>query len=313
MSDEASEVAAGAPNVARAEQIHPDDRILVTAETRFRDYILTAYEPRCDPQGKLHGASLLKGLLRHHDMQDAWAVCETLRAHLGSDETVWGFKLGPAAPSVELYFYNFEGADVVGHDRSVTTLGEVLAPHLHFSAPMAEAQSYFMCSFELSPRSLASGDAGCFRIYVGSGDESRRECAFWYRVERGRLPLENHYWFYRASDSGELADAVRRLKRSPRSGAKPCWGKLMPAHLRSCFTICYAVKPQADGLYFSRIGTEQLVPFLEAHRPGPLLALLRHHEDDFAHQRWDLGFDFATDSPASDAVSIDKIAIHGVL
>lgn len=285
--------------------------MVVSGATRFRDYILTAYEPRVDPTDKLHCASLLKALLREHDMLAAWAVCDRLRAHLGEDETVWGFKQGGGEPSLELYFYNFDGAP--RHAKSVTEIARVLAPQLSFAAVVDEAQPYFMCSFEIDRAALARGDGGCFRIYVGSGDEERRECGFSYRVEAESLPLENHYWFYRARVQAELGDAVRRLQRSPRAGAKPCWGRLMPAYLRDCFTICYAVKPRHDGLYYSRLGTEQVVRFLRDHTPGALADLLAAHAEDFAHQRWDLGFDFAATSPAATKIRVNKLALHGVL
>ena len=282
---------------------------MVTPRTRFRDYILTAYEPRRDPIGLLHSVSVLRALLREHDMGAAWGVCARLREHLGEDETVWGFKLDGETPSLELYFYNFEAEP--GHDKSVSRLTELLAPLVTFDATLDESQPYFMCSFELRPPALDRG--GSFRIYVGSGDTERRECGFSYRVEQGALPVENHYWFYRAERPAELGDAIRRLKRSPRAGGQPCWGMLMPAYLRECFTICYAVKPRADGLYYSRITGEQLVTFLRKHRPGALPDMLAHHAEELAHLRWDLGFDFAASSPSAETITIDKLALHGVL
>lgn len=262
--------------------------------------------------GKLHPASVLRALLRENDMLGAWPICETLRARLGHEETVWGFKLGPEGASLELYFYNFD-QNGPENPKSVTRLSQLLAEELRFDAGMDEAQAYFMCSFEITKESLKSGRGGSFRVYVGSGDEARRECAFSYRVEAASLALENHYWFYRADRPAELADAVRRLKRSPRAGGKVCWGRLMPRHLRACFTICYAVKPNADGLYYSRISNEQLVTFLREHRPGMLAELLAAHAHELDHQRWDLGFDFAAASPSAEAIEIRKLALHGVL
>lgn len=292
--------------------IRQEDRILVTSSTRHRDYIATAYEPRTDPIGKLHSTSVLRALLREHDLLSAWPICERLQSRLGREETVWGFKLGPETASLELYFYNFDqnGPD---NPKSVMRLSEALSEQLRFSAGMDEKQPYFMCSFELTREGLETGSGGSFRIYVGSGDEERRECAFSYRVEPTSHPLENHYWFYRADRPAELGDAIRRLKRSPRAGQKGAWGRLMPRHLRACFTICYAVKPNADGLYYSRISNEQLIAFLEEHRPGMLCDLLAAHAHELDHLRWDLGFDFAAASPSAPDVPIHKIALHGVL
>ena len=99
-----------------------------------------------------------------------------------------------------------------------------------------------------------------------------------------------------------------------RSGGKKAWALLLPKSLRDdCFTICYAVKPWHDALYYSRISTAQLARFLKRHRPGPILDALEAHSGDFAHVNWDLGFDFAADRPRAESISINKIGIYGVL
>lgn len=305
----------GAPRHAEpgSVELSSDDRRPVTAETKFRDYILTRYEPRCDPAGTLEGSSLLRHLLRSHGMLEAaWPILERLRDHLGPDETVWGFKLGPAGASLELYLYNFDATGE--HPRSTVALAEALEEHLRFAATIDEAQPYFMCSFELTPAGLASGDGGAFRIYVASGDEAREACGFSFRVEGDGTHLENHYWFYRCDQPAALEDVVRRVVASPRAGGRAAWGGLLPRWLRDdCFTVCYAVKPRADGLYYARIGTEALARFLGRHGHPDLAGLLSHHRADFAALRWDLGFDFAAASPSATSLSIDKIAIHGVV
>lgn len=300
-------------------ELRPNDRRSVTSTTRFRDYILTAYEPRTDPTGALAPSSLLRYLLRTHGMLEAtWPVLERLAAHLGPDETVWGFKLGPSGPSLELYLYNFDASVDAGigasHPRSTTALAATLRDHVRFAATVDEAQPYFMCSFELTPQGLAAGDGGAFRIYVGSGDEGREACGFSFRVEPDATVLENHYWFYRRDQLAAVEDAVRRLIASPRAGGRGCWGALVPRWLREdCFTLCYAVKPRADGLYYARIATPALARFLALHGHPALAALLRHHATDFAPLRWDLGFDFCAASPSAEALTIDKLAIHGVV
>jgi hypothetical protein len=297
---------------ARAGILHPDDRLPVEPSTHFRDYILTAYEPRCDPRGRLHGASLLRhGLRASGLLEAAWPVCEALRRHLGPDETVWGLKEGPEGVTLELYFYNFD-ENASGNPKSVTALSRALAPLLRFDSHADERLSYFMCSFEIDAAALARHDGGSFRLYFGSGDRERRACGFSYRLRESELELENHYWFYKGDRPAEVEDAVRRVAASPRSGTRSAWRTLLPRYLRECFTICYAVKPKSDALYYARIDSGQLGRFLERHRPGALSAALRAHADDFAHLSWDLGFDFAA-APSAETMVIHKLGVHGVL
>jgi len=291
----------------------PSDRRLERPGIPHRDYILTEYKPRADPTGRLHASSLFRFALRQAGWLDAvWPICETLQAALGPEQTVWGFKYGPQGFGVELYFYNFSqnGPD---NDKSVEKLRAILAPHLRFDAGVDEAARYFMCSFELTHQGLAEGRGEPFRIYVRTGDQGRQEAGFSYRVEPGAMVMENHYWFYKAADKTELEDAVRRVAHSPRTGTKQAWGTLLPRYLREdCTTICYAVKPRSDSVYYSRIGTPALARFLERHLPGPVAQALRAHDDDFAHVGWDLGFDYCA-RPSDARVALPKIGIYSVL
>lgn len=280
-------------------------------DAAHRDYILTPYEPVVDPAGGLAPESLLRAMLRQQGILDeALPILTALQEALGHDETVWGAKYGPSGFSVELYFYNFT-QNGAGNPKSVTALKDALSGHLRFESELDERAPYFMCSFEFSGEALARGEGGCFRIYCRTGDEARREAGFSYRVQGGALVLENHYWFYEAAKNEELEDAVRRVVASPRSGGKACWSTLLPKYLRECHTICYAVKPRHDSLYYSRIRTGQLARFLKRHGHAPLAALLAEHERDFVHLVWDLGFDFSA-APSDERIAIDKVGIHGI-
>ncbi|MEZ4227489.1 MAG: hypothetical protein R3B13_41505 [Polyangiaceae bacterium] len=287
------------------------DRLPVLSSTKHRDYILTPYEPPVPALGGLHPASLLKHLMRYEGL-DAWPVVEALRAHLGPDETVWGAKWGPSGFAVEFYFYNFVD-NAAGNPAAATALAQALGGVLRFDHPVDERLPYFMCSFEVSRALLEAQRGSDFRVYLRSGDKHRRECGFSYRcAARGELVLENHYWFYFAKKEPELEDAVRRVQASPRSGARGCWAQLLPKQLRDCFTICYAVKPHWDGLYYSRVSAAQLLPFLRAHGRDHVAEVLAAHERDFAHALWDLGFDFAA-PPGAQGLRIEKLALHGVV
>jgi hypothetical protein len=291
--------------------LEDDDRLPELGTTRHRDYILTPYEPFCDPAGRLHNASLLRHLLRSSGLLDgAWPIVEAIRARIGPDQTVWGMKWGPSGAALELYFYNFV-ENGPGNRASAASLREAMAPLLGIEGAVDEQLPYFMCSFEIDAATLDRRRASPFRLYLRSGDRHRRECGFSYRAEaEDRQVLENHYWFYRASNVDELEDAILRVRSSPRSGGKKCWPILLPRHLRDCYTICYAVKPTHDGLYYSRISTLQLRTFLARHGKEDVAQVLEAHANDFAHVAWDLGFDFAA-APGAETLSIPKLAIHG--
>ena len=292
--------------------LHPADRLPELPDTKHRDYILTDYAPRCDPRGRLHPASLLRHALRGAGLLDAmWPVCEALVKHLGREETVWGCKWGPRGFSLELYFYNFV-RNGPANRASCRELGEALAPFMEIDGLVDEALPYFMCSLELDGEALRLRRAAPWRIYLGSGDRDRVECGFSYRAEREGLVLENHYWFYQAAVKAQRDDARRRVEASPRAGSRSAWGALMPDALLDCYTICFAVKPKADGLYYSRISSPQLAGFLRAHRHAALADALDAHAADFAHASWDLGFDFAA-RPGDAAVDVPKLAVHGVV
>ncbi len=304
--------------VAMRAALHLDDRLRVEPTTEHRDYILTDYVPVTDPTGRLQPVSLLRGALRDAALGRLFAPIEAaLRAELGSDETVWGLKYDvEGLRSVELYFYGLPRTPA-RRDRSVTRIARVLR-ELGLDVPggVDEGLPYFMCSVDLDRDALLGRRCSGFRVYVQSGESGRTPCGLSYRVDDRGHHLENHYWFYDATT--ETSDAHARLTGSPHAGGAAAHSALMRPELLDCHTICFATKPRADGLYFSRITTDQLLAFLAD--PGPrtspatshLYALLAGHEVDFAHARWDLGFDFHAPSPSAAAAPIHKVGIHGI-
>ena len=290
--------------------IHPDDRVPVTSTTRHRDYILTSYDPVVPPAGRLQPVSLLTHLLRAHGwLEEAWPVCERLRDALGADETVWGFKWGPRGTAIEFYYYNFTQNEQP-NPVSVASVARALGDSLAFRVSVDEKSPYFMWSFEITADGVRRGHADDPRIYLGSGDRARKTCGFSYHVSPEGYRMENHYWFYPPKVQKELDDVYARLRYSPRAGTVDAGRALIPKALERCHTICYAVKPGADGLYFARITTPELRDWI-AERQPEVAAMLTEHAEDFAHLRWDLGFDFAG-TPSSTSIDIHKYAIHGV-
>ena len=287
--------------------LHADDRIPERGQTQFRDYILTDYEPVCDPAGRLRSESVYRWALRKQGIVEAaWPAVEALRTHLGPDQTVWGVKWGPGGFTSELYFYN-NRLNPPGHPMQVTTLTRVLRPWLAIDTVMDESLPYFMCSIDLDAPSLAS-DAVGWHVYLGSGDKNRVQCGFSYLVHGHHHTLENHYWFY--SPETQLDDVKGRLHNSPRF-INPAFERLIPSYLLDCNTICVAVKPRHDCIYTARITTAQTRRFLEENGVDELAQLFSEHADDFAHLRWDLGYDVRLDDDGKEL--IEKVGVYGVL
>jgi hypothetical protein len=293
-------------------RIRAEDRLLELDGTKHRDYILQDYQPRCDPRGRLHSAAAFRSALRQAEQLGAtWPIVEALRQHLGPDNTVWGIKYGPRGVSSELYWYN-NRANPAGHPMQVTTLARLLTPFIDVEGVVDETLPYFMCSIGLDADVLARRRAEPFRIYLGTGERARTASGFSFRATLGSGVLENHYAFYYAAQEKDLADARHRLTHSPRAGGKAALELLLPDYLLDCRTICYSVKPEYDGLYFSRLRTEQLLRFLAEHLPGALHDLLAGAGADFDHLYWDLGFDFRGGT-ARARPKIEKIGVYGVV
>lgn len=287
--------------------LHPDDRIPEQGTSKFRDYILMPYEPATSPEGRLRQESVYRWALREQGILDrVWPAIEALRAHLGPDQIVWGAKWGPSGFTSELYFYN-NAFNPAGHPMQVSTLSRVLQPWLAIDTEMDESLPYFMCSIDLDGPTLDSDSVG-WHVYLGSGDQRRKQCGFSHLVHGPHHRLENHYWFY--DPRTELDEVRARMNGSPRVLATP-EAEVLPPYLHDCHTICWAVKPHHDGLYTSRLDTRTIQRFFATHGPSALAELLAAHQDDLAHLRWDLGYDIRLDDDRNTVV--ERMAIHGVL
>ena len=242
-----------------------------------------------------------------------WPIVESVQRHLGRDETVWGLKYSPERLlGCELYFYN-NADNPPGHPMAVTKLVEVLAPHVRVDSVLDESIPYFMCSVDFDVDDPQAGADDGFRIYVGTRETGRTPAGFSYRVKGDVLSAQNHYAFYYADRPEDLADVRGRLASSPRAGSEAHHRELLPEYLLPCRTVCYAVKPGHDGLYFSRVTTAQLTAFLSRHLEGPLKDLLSTHADEFAHLRWDLGFDYCIARDSDEPLRLPKMGVYGVV
>ncbi len=286
------------------------DRIPHAPGAPVRDYILTDYEPVCDPVGRLHSASVLRHFLRHHGLDAAWSVVERCQALLGPDETVWGVKYASGGRvGIELYFYEIPERPPPLGPKTVSHLVEGLADIIEIRSRLDESFDYFMCSLELDADALSGKTPPGFRIYARGNRRVEGYDGISYWVRDAELVQENYYLFYLAEN--ESREAMTRLAQSVRAGGPKAQARLAPKWLRDCYTICFATKRLTDALYFSRVETPRLSRFLDAYMPGPTADMIRAHQDEFAHLRWDVGYDFATSATDAATPSVYKAGFYG--
>ena len=282
----------------------------------LHDYIRRPYAPAADPAGRAASESVLRWFLETEGLDGLWPVITRFRELLGPGETVWGVKQLPdGRAGVELYVYDLarDGQRTPkgpGDPRSVSALVAGLAPLLDVDSQLDDHRAaYLMCSLELDAQVLHSGRSPGFRIYTPGDRRVHGYDGLSWLVAGRELVRENSYLFFRAQD--ELAAVRAQVQNSPRGAAAV--DDLLDPGLCDCFTICFAHKRDGDALYFSRVHTDQLLPWMERRWPGPLCHLLRARRDDLCHLRWDLGLDFAVPSHDLSQVTVRKVGLYGFL
>jgi hypothetical protein len=297
---------------AASQHLCQEDRILETNATRHRDFVLEDYEPISDPVGSLHPASVLRYALREAGLFDEfWPIVERIREAIGHDETVWGIKRAGEGPLLfELYFYN-KMKKSAGCGKSATGLSKLLAPFMTINSLVDEAIPYSMCSLDLDKPLAESKQSSGFRIYIGGASDARRHESFSYLVSGSDYLLENHYTFYYIP--WEMPEVRDRLSFSVRSGDTDSQIALLPEPLYDCYKIYYSTKPRYDGIYFSRVNTQQLIWFMSRYFPGSIHKMLQHHILELGHLRWDVAYDFTRPSPYTRTTNIEKVAFYGIV
>ena len=81
--------------------------------------------------------------------------------------------------------------------------------------------------------------------------------------------------------------------------------------MTDCQTIVVANKRNREGIYFSRIGIDQLISFLKRlGYPPDLVSYLVKNRDELDHLLYDVGFDYVMDG---DTIRILKSSYYGIL
>ncbi|MFT4782319.1 MAG: hypothetical protein ACI9IV_000045 [Paracoccaceae bacterium] len=257
------------------------------------DYCLWPYERPVPPLG---GALRSEAMLAHSFefagiFTPMMQICAALRRALGPFKTVWGIKSRNGVLSWELYFYDYARLErtfgMAGFRKATEGL-------LNVTAPVADDRPYFMFSVEIEKRHLMGDPIDQVDIYIGNpgSDVSSGIC---YGVSRAGIEMRNFYFFFDAvPHAAEIADKIASNAHIPVSRLH--LPDILWPRMASAQTIVVANKRHNDGLYFSRIGVDPLIYFLQRlDFPAPLTEFARTHRDRFAHHLFDVGYDYLPD------------------
>jgi hypothetical protein len=288
------------------------DCIPECATTRHHDFAFHEYEPRRNPQGRLHSATLLRYFLRQQNLVDhVWPIINRLWDHLGRDEVVWGAKwTNSNFHSFELYFYNWKVLRR-RHRRTLSSLRTVLRPWLDDISAADEGSSYEICSFDIDESFHRTHRASGAHIYIPAEDIVQHRDFFSYGIHPEGLKLENHYATFFAK--GGTNKVRQRLGLSVHTRNNQARTAVLPSQLCQCFRISYVTKPTCDGLYFNRITTKQATWFAQQFLPKHVARIFETNANLFDHLFFDVAYDFSASHRRGNPVEFRKFGIYGLV
>jgi hypothetical protein len=260
------------------------------AGDRYADYCLWDYPPVVPPHGKLRCANLLwRALDTAGAGAEFHAACRALRDGLGPFRTVFGVKKIADRLSFEFYFYDYARLE---RKVSITRVLDILAPFAACPLTYSEGRPYFMFSIDLDSDIVARRrPLDMINVYAG-------------------LRLANFYFFFDARK--QMDDIVAKVACSAHHDLRTLpLREILRPELMDCQVIVVANKKVNDGIYFSRVGIDPLIGFLERERfPADLVAFARQHRHELDHMLYDVGLDYVIEGGA---VRITKSAFYGLL
>jgi hypothetical protein len=278
------------------------------AGDRYADYCLWDYPPVAPTTGKLRCANLLWRALDAAGAGPQFqAACRALRNGLGPFRTVFGVKKIADRLSFEFYFYDYARLE---REVSVARVIDILAPFATCPLAYSEGRPYFMFSIDLDDAIVARRrPLELINVYVGNPGSSVSS-GICYELTGAGLRLANFYFFFDAKK--EMDEIVAKVACSAHHDLRtlPLRDILRPELLGSQ-VIVVANKKLNDGIYFSRIGIDALIGFLERERfPSELVSFARAHRNELDHMLYDVGLDYTIEAGA---VKITKSAFYGLL
>jgi hypothetical protein len=273
----------------------------------FLDFCLWPYEPVAPGADKLRSLTLLMQSFELCGLAGPGAeVVEALRRGIGPFCTVWGIKWAAGEMKWEFYFYDYRRLE---RERSMTRVLDVLQPLIPSRVRPNERHPYFMFSVDLTEATLA-GRAGVDAVHMYIGNVgSAVSSGISYTVSDRVNALENFYFFFDASRQMEEVRGKVCCSAYVEPSAFDIDEVLWP-ELRRCQTLVVANKSHNDGVYFSRIGIDQLRLFLERlDYPPALVGFAAEHRAGLDHMLYDVGFDYRVEGGA---VRVLKSGFYGV-
>ncbi|NNU80369.1 hypothetical protein HMH01_07930 [Halovulum dunhuangense] len=234
--------------------------------------------------------------------------CDALVARLGRFRTVWGIKWADGRLSWEFYFYDYARME---RRFGMGDFIDLARPFFPVTAPALDGVPHFMFSVELDA-ALIAGQGALDRIDMYMGNPgSAVSSGICYGVSRQGCEMRNFYFFFDArSQMQEVREKLVSNAHLPMRQLE--LDRLLWPRMKDAQIVVVANKRWNDGLYFSRIGIDPLVHFLERLRfPEGLTGFARESRDRLAHHLFDVGYDHAPGT-GRDPVLL-KGSIYGLL
>jgi hypothetical protein len=279
------------------------------------DYTLRPYLPAAPTAGRLRSVNLLNLFLGEGPARAKWdELIRGIRGALGVDRTVWGVKLDGDRVLFELYFYfrSLTSASTAPELRSAIPraicaedVRRALAPLLRLDVMPPPHVPALMMSVDVDEATLDAGATRLAHLYLQSG--------LAYDLSPDGLRHTNHYTFFELGEPARLQALVGHLSNGMAHGsvAGGALQRVLIPQLYACRTICLAVKPLADAVYFAGVRTAQLLWFLRAYRwPAAAVAFVERNAADLEHVLWDVGLDFVAEGGD---VRVRKTGLYGTL
>jgi hypothetical protein len=256
--------------------------------------MLWEYKPVAATARKLRSATLL-----WHSFEVAgftprvrdWV--QAIREGVGELNTVWGVKHVGDRLAWEFYFYDYRRQQ---RQRSMTRFVEVVRPFTGCRVPVNERLPYFMFSIDIDQeRVTGARSIDEIHMYIGNTG-STVSSGICYSMKESGIRLENFYFFF--DPRTEMQKIVGKAVCSAHvDDARADLDQILWPELRNCNVIILANKQNNDGVYFSRIGVEQLIFFLNRlGYPGEICRFVEDRRTELDHQLYDVGFDYRVEN-----------------
>ena len=260
------------------------------AGDEFFNYCLWPYQPSAPHAGKFRAVNLL-----FHSFAVAGAdercfeIVRLIRETIGLGRTVWGVKQIGDKIAWEFYFYDYRRRE---RERSISKVLDAIRPLIRCPISPNENLPYFMFSFDIDSE-LVSGarDLSEIHLYIGNVG-SAVSSGISYALRPTETVLEIFYFFF--DPSRQRTEIIAKVCCSAQIDSTAAdVDKILWPELMQCKTVCVANKQRSDCVYFSGIGVDQLLAFLQKmNYRADLVAFVSDNRSRLDHLQFDVGLDY---------------------